>query len=105
MLTYEVTCRVESGYLEAYERFMREHHIPDLLATGCFTGAELLRAAPGRYQIRYWARSQADLDRYFAEYASRFRAEFLSRFPDGVSLARETWAAVQRWETGPAAPG
>ena len=100
MVTYEVTCQVESAHLASYEHYMREHHIPDLLATGCFEGAELLRAAPGRYQIRYLVKSQADLDRYFADHAPGFRAEFLSRFPEGVQLTRETWLTIQRWEVG-----
>jgi hypothetical protein len=81
-----------------YERFMREHHIPDLLATGCFEQAELLRAAPGRYRVRYRARSQEDLDRYLADHAPRFRAEFQDRLPSGVKLSRETWVDVQRWD-------
>ena len=41
MVTYEVTTTVDPRLVEAYERFMRQVHIPDLLATGCFHGAAL----------------------------------------------------------------
>ena len=97
MVTYEVTCELEAERAAAFERFMRERHIPDLLATGCFQGAELLRSEPGRYQVRYHAATPADLDRYFSDHAPRLRAEFQSRLPGGVQLSRETWVTLQRW--------
>jgi hypothetical protein len=98
MVTYEVTCEIEPAQLAVYEPFMRERHIPDLLATGCFEAAELLQAAPGRYRVRYHAKSQTDLDRYLADHAPRFRAEFQGLLPAGVKLSRETWVEIQRWE-------
>jgi Domain of unknown function (DUF4286) len=100
MVAYEVITIVEPDLVEAYERYMRRHHIPDLLATGCFHAAELARAAPGRYRMRYEAASQADLDRYLDEHAARLREEFVSHFPRGVTAAREVWVAIQRWTVG-----
>jgi hypothetical protein len=100
MVTYEVTCEVDAARVGTFERFMREHHIPELLMTGCFEAAELLRSAPGRYRVRYHARSQADLDRYLSSHASRLRAAFQSHLPDGVKLSRETWVTVQEWRRG-----
>ena len=55
MIIYEVTAVVEARLAETYERYMREHHIPDVLASGCFERAELTSATPGRYRIRYQA--------------------------------------------------
>ena len=104
MVTYEVTCEVDAARIGTYERFMREQHIPDLLVTGCFQGAELLRSAPGRYRVRYRVGSQADLDRYHSDHAPRLRAAFQSHLPEGVTLSRETWVTVQEWRGG-TAPG
>jgi hypothetical protein len=104
MVTYEVTTIVEPSLVEAYERYMRQVHIPDLLATGCFRGAALARAAIGRYRVRYEAPSQADLDRYLATHATRLREDFASHFPEGVTASREVWVAIQVWD-GPAAGG
>ncbi len=97
MVTYEVTCEVDAARVGIYERFMREHHIPELLLTGCFEGAELVRSAPGRYRVRYHARSQAELDRYLSEHAPRLRAAFQAQVPEGVRLSRETWVTIQEW--------
>jgi len=97
MVAYEVTTIVEPDLVEAYERYMRQHHVPELLATGCFHAAELTHAAPGRYRMRYEAASQADLDRYLEKHATRLRQDFASRFPRGVTATREVWVAIQTW--------
>ncbi len=98
MVTYEITTVVEPRLIEAYERYMRQVHIPDLLATGCFQGAALTRSAVGRYRVRYEAASQTDLDRYLTTHAARLREDFASHFPDGVSASREVWSAIETWE-------
>lgn len=97
MVTYEVTAIVDPALVEAYERYMRERHIRDVLATGCFRDASFARAQPGRYRVRYRAGSREELDRYLDEHTARLRADFVQRFPAGVELARETWEEVQRW--------
>lgn len=97
MVTYEVTTIVEPPLIEAYERYMRQVHIPDLLATGCFRGAALTRSAVGRYRVRYEA-SEAGLERYLATHADRLRKDFTFHFPDGVSASREIWSAIETWD-------
>ena len=44
------------------------------------------------------ARSQADLDRYLERHTAGLRVDFAAHFPEGVSLSREVWVTVQRWE-------
>jgi Domain of unknown function (DUF4286) len=99
-LVYEVTAVVELEMAEGWERYMRERHIPDVLATGWFTGASIARASGARYLIRYQVASRADLERYLAEAAPALRAEFTARYPGGVALTRETWELVQEWAAG-----
>ena len=96
-VTYEITATVAPALAEAYERYMRERHIPDLLATGCFVGAIFSRAEEGRYRIRYEAPTREALSRYLAEHAPALRAHFEAMFPAGVQLSREQWEAVQCW--------
>ena len=98
MLSYEVTATVEESLSPAYERYMREHHIPALLATGCFRAAAFARSAPGRYRMRYDAESQADLDRYLAKHAARLRDEFVRTFPLGVTLERDVMEVLEAWD-------
>lgn len=97
MLTYEVTAVVDAGFVSAYERYMREHHIPDLLATGHFVSASFATAGPGRYRIRYEAATREALDAYLRDHATRLRADFARHFPSGVQISREIWCTLRSW--------
>jgi hypothetical protein len=94
---YEITATVAPELVAAYETFMREHHIPALLATGHFRSAAFVRSTAGRYRIRYEARNQAEVERYLASHAEALRAEFAGRFPGGIELSREIWNVLETW--------
>ena len=98
MVIYEITAVVQAELAEEYEKYMRERHIPDLLATGHFCSAYFTRSAKNRYRIQYHARDQNALDVYLKREANRLRADFLAHFPEGVELARAVWNVLQAWE-------
>ena len=102
MIAYEVTCEVEPRLAPAYEQYMREKHIPEVFATGCFHCTVFSRSTPGRYRTSFMARTQGDLDRYLQHHTEALRADFAAHFPEGVSLSREVWVTLGRW--GGAAP-
>ena len=52
MIAYEVTVDVGSKLAAAFEQYMREHHISDVFATGCFHSAVLARSSSGKYRGR-----------------------------------------------------
>jgi hypothetical protein len=87
MIVYEVAAVVDAPLREAFERYMRAAHIPDLMATGCFVSAEFLHDEAG-YQIRYKAADRETLDRYLADHAPRLRAEVAELFPAGITFSR-----------------
>lgn len=97
MICYEVTATIRAELASAYEAYLREEHIPDLLATGCFVGARIGTAGAGRFRIWYDAPDLAALDRYFAEHAPRLRAHVKERFPSGLELERESWQLLEQW--------
>ncbi len=97
MVTYEITATVRSELAAAYESYMRDRHIPELLETGCFVAASLGRSAAGQYRIRYEARDRESLDRYLAEHAPRLRQHATEMFPEGMQIAREEWTVLEHW--------
>jgi hypothetical protein len=101
MITYEVTAAVSPDLVPRYESYMRRHHIPALLATGCFDSARLSRGGPGEYRMQYDASDRAALERYLEKYAPALRAEFEAEFPSGITLGRGVWEVVQQWSGGP----
>jgi hypothetical protein len=97
MISYEVTLRVEASLAQSVEDFMRQSHIPDIFATGCFRQVVFSRASPTHFRTAYQADTQADLDRYLGNHAPRFRAEVLAKFPEGMAVTREMWMQVEVW--------
>lgn len=98
MVIYEVTSVIRLDLIEAYERYMIEHHIPELIATGCFHSAEFTRTTPpGRYCIFYKAPDQAALDRYLSEHAARLRADVAAHFPEGMEFSRDIWTVIREF--------
>ena len=64
IIIYEITAVVEAGLIEKYEKYMRERHIPDLLATGYFRGAKFTYSNGNRYRILYEAHNIEALNKY-----------------------------------------
>ncbi|HJV21195.1 MAG TPA: DUF4286 family protein [Holophagaceae bacterium] len=95
MTTYEVQVETPADAAEAFEAYMRRKHIPEILATGCFTDIAFERASPTKFRTRYQARAKADLDRYLLDHAPAFRLDFLKHFPEGCAVQRELWESVQ----------
>ncbi len=119
-LRYEVRARVPAPQAEAYARYLREEHIPDLMDTGCFVEATFARltddarpaeatdaraggseegkaAASVLFRSAYLAPDPSALARYLAEHAPRLRAHALDRFPGGLAFEREVWDVLERW--------
>ena len=99
-VTYEITAAVRPDLCAAYEQYMRNRHIPDLLATGAFSAASISGSTGGRYRIRYEARSRAALDGYLAAHAPALRDHFTSTFPEGIEVSREEWEVLESWHVG-----
>lgn len=96
-VTYEVLAVVDAALVEEYVRFMRDVHVPEVMATGCFREASFESAAPGHYRTRYVASSAAALDRYLERHTAGLRADFERRFPAGVTLSRAIWTSLRRF--------
>jgi hypothetical protein len=88
MLIYEVTAVVEASARDAFERFMAERHIQDVLATGKFAAA-FFAGSDGLYRTGYHCDSRELLEAYYAENAAALRADFAQRFPSGIELSRK----------------
>jgi hypothetical protein len=97
---YEVTLQVEPGLARLVEDHLRSHHIPAILATGCFEIIRFDQAAEGRFRTSYQARSPSELQHYLEHYSPGFRAEFQALFPTGITSTREIWSARELWQSG-----
>jgi hypothetical protein len=97
-VSYEVTVRTDTPETgRDFAAWMRQEHIPDVLATGLFSGAELAQLDPTTFRTRYLAASRDNLDRYLAEHAPRLRDAFAARFGASAKASRQLWEPLQRW--------
>jgi hypothetical protein len=96
---YEVVVTVREDLRERFEQYFRTKHIPEILATGCFTEIRFDRSDTGAFRTVYHAVARADLERYLSEHTARFRADFSAHFPDGVTPTREVWTELQSWDS------
>lgn len=98
MLTYEVALEIDSDIIEEFQNWWVAH-IDDVLATKCFVSAEvftekfeLLPKDDAKYRdpnglnqpktvvVHYKAKSEADLNEYFLQHASRLREPAVRKF-------------------------
>lgn len=92
MLSYEVTIQLDDPSLaESLQAYMRDKHLAEVFATGCFLDAHFEESAPDMFRSRYAVASQDDLDRYLSEHSAGLRADFLQHFPSGLRVTRAVW--------------
>lgn len=85
-LIYNVTSKVSHSIHKEWLKWMQEHHIPAVLATGCFFKATVLRLKEvdeeegPTYAIQYHAASESDYERYLARFSAGLRQEILDKW-------------------------
>jgi hypothetical protein len=95
MILYIVTISIEPNVAHEWLAYMREKHIPQVLATGCFFSHEIFRVVDPpherdwpTYAIHYRARSRGDYDRYIAQHAADLRKDVIDRYGKRFTAAR-----------------
>ena len=91
MLIYEVRLSVDAAVAAAYRAWLLAH-VPDVLATGCFTRADVFDEPPEagrvRFAVHYHAPDADRFARYEREHALRLRAEGLALFAGRFTAKR-----------------
>ena len=79
MIIYNVTSKVDHSIAEDWLVWLQAEHIPEVIATGCFTHARVLRLLEVdetdglTYAVQYQAESKALYNRYIREYSAELR--------------------------------
>jgi len=94
MILYNVTINIHESVHDQWMRWMQEKHIGDVLATGKFTAARMVKVLVEEdmggitYSIQYTTDSKETLQRYYDEDAPRLREEGLQLFGDKMLAFR-----------------
>lgn len=79
MIIYNVTIKLEEAIHEQWLQWLQQTHIPEVIATGCFTRATILRLVEvddsegPTYAIQYFADSKTNYNRYIENFAPEMR--------------------------------
>jgi hypothetical protein len=77
---YNVTIKVEHAIAASWLQWMKEEHMPQLIATGCFSGCSLFRLLEQdetdgiTYCAQYTCNTMEDYQRYIDIHATTMRA-------------------------------
>lgn len=88
MLIYNVTINIDESVHQAWLAWMRDKHIPDMLATNKFIEAKMCRVLVEEdlggitYSIQYTTPNNATLQAYYQEDADSMREEGMRLFPN-----------------------
>lgn len=88
MILYNVTIKVEPDVAEEWVAWMKDEHIPELMATGLFTDSRLFRLlgmdeTDGiTYAAQYFCKDKGDYKKYISDHADKMRGKGLERFKD-----------------------
>lgn len=99
-IIYNVTTQVSHCIADQWLKWLREEHIPDIVATGCFTHASVLRLIEvdetqgPTYAIQYHADSKALYNRYIENFAEEMRKKAIDRWGDQFIAFRSVLQVV-----------
>ena len=94
MILYNVTINIDDTVHDQWLNWMQEKHIPEVLATGKFSAARMVKVlieeemGGTTYATQYTTDSKATLDKYYQEDAPRLREEGQRLFADKMMVFR-----------------
>ncbi len=96
MLLYNVTVSVDPRIESEWLRWMKNEHIPEVIATGMFTMHRICRLVQPEpqpeegvtYAVQYYCDSQEQLNRYFQEYAPALQQAHTAKYGQHTAAFR-----------------
>lgn len=88
MIIYNVTTNIHESAHDQWMLWMQEKHIPEMIATGKFISARLVRVMIEEemggvtYSVQYTTDSKATLEKYYLEDQAGFQEEAMKLFAD-----------------------
>jgi len=94
MYIYNVTTNIDETIQSAWLQWMKEKHIPEMLATGKFSNAKMSQVLINEemggvtYSVQYTTNSLETLHEYYKEDATKLREESMRLFKDKIVAFR-----------------
>lgn len=104
ILIYSVTVSIEAEFAQDWLQWMATVHVPDVLATGCFTACRIVRLAEPvvdeqfeTFNLQYDCPTESHYDRYQAEHAPSLQEAHTRRYDGRFTAFRTLLQPVGLW--------
>ena len=100
MIIYNVTIKLDHSIHESWINWLKEEHVPEVINTGCFTKATILRLLETddsdgpTYAIQYFAESKSFYNRYIEKFAGVMREKSFEKWGDKFIAFRSVMEVV-----------
>ncbi|MBY0476286.1 MAG: DUF4286 family protein [Chitinophagaceae bacterium] len=100
MIVYNVTSKIDWSIHDAWVKWMKEVHMPEVLATECFQQCQLLRiletddAEGPTYAAQYITQTKAQQEHYIEIYAAALRQKALEKWGNRMISFRSIMQVV-----------
>ncbi len=100
MFIYNITMKAEPAILDEWLAWQHAEHIPEIMATGCFTGYRFFRLLDidesdgPTFVIQYEAAERNDYERYLQHFAETLRKRSNDRWQQRVVAFRTIMESV-----------
>ncbi len=100
MIIYNVTIKVAGAIHTDWLQWIKEEHIPEVIQTGCFTHATILRLLEvddtegPTYAIQYFAESKGLYNNYIENHAPLMRQKSFAKWGDKFIAFRSVMQVV-----------
>jgi hypothetical protein len=90
MFIYNVTTKVSNSIKTDWLAWVHQEHIPEIINTGCFSSATILRlletddSEGPTYAIQYKAESKAMYNRYIEKFSGTMRQKAFGKWGDKI---------------------
>lgn len=101
MILYNVTINIDRDVSANWLRWMKEKHMPEVLATGLFVEGKIARILAEEeggytYSVQYLANSMVDFERYQREFAKELQRDHEENFAGKFAAFRTLLHVVHR---------
>lgn len=99
-IIYNVTIKVNAAIANDWLAWLKEEHIVEVIATGCFTNARIMRlieideADGPTYAIQYFAETRALYDQYIEKHAGLMRQKSFEKWGNKFIAFRSVMEVV-----------
>jgi hypothetical protein len=100
MIIYNVTIKINWSVHDAWLLWMQHDHMPEVVATGCFTHSQLVRLLETdekegpTYAAQYFADNKSDYNRYTELHSALLRQKAFDKWGDHFTAFRSLMQVV-----------